>query len=277
MFLSWWLNLVERANSKAKRAKRRRPSLPRRFQSALTVEQLEDRLVPTTGSANVFLNVGSVASPANMISAVRGATVPVFIDFDAISTGNAIVTVKTAGTVTFSYNGSSGGAFTFATGTGGTTAASFQSYIQTKFSALSTATVTGSNGGPFTVTVPTGTFSYLLTAANGTGSATVATNSGLGAGTFYILYDPSVLSISESATSLGSDFKLGSLFSGFSSYSLQPAAGYAPGVIAFGLNHTPTSFVTGAPSGHLAEIDFHIISSAPLSERHTAGFSNRLY
>ena len=241
----------------------------------LRLEELEDRLAPA-GTANLFLNVGTVASPANTIAVVRGATVPVFIDFDGIDTGPAVVSIKTTGSVTFSYNGTSGGPITLASGTGGTTAASFQSYIQTSFPDLSTATVTGNNGGPFTVNIPAGTFSYLLTATNGTGNVTVSTNNGIGAGFFYILYDPTVLSISETAESLGTDFKLGSLLSGFpANYSLFVTSGFAPGVAAFGVNHVGTTFVTGLPFGHIAEVDFHVVSSTPLGRSTLLDFQGK--
>src|SRR5579871_5667930 len=118
MFLSWWRSLVQLANPKNENSKSlRRRRVPRKFRQAMRVEQLEDRLVPTVGTAKVFLNLGSVATPTNTFVAARGATVPVFIDLNVLTAG---------------------------------------------------------------------------------------TNGGIGAGTFYILYDPSVLSISANATTVGS-------------------------------------------------------------------------
>ena len=240
---------------------------PAAFVPRLTVEHgWKIGLTPvTSGSGNLFLNTGTVASPSNTITAVPGAIVPVYIDFDTINTGPAIVTASQAGTVTFSYNGTSGGAFTFATGPSGTTAASFQTYVNA-ISGLAGATVTGNKGGPFTITFASGTQSYLFTSTNGTGKATIATNQGIGAGTFYILYDPTVLSTSETPSSVGADMKLGSLVSSLSAnYFVVTASGPAPGVISIGLNHVGTSFVKGAPSGHLLEIDFHVAPTAPMN------------
>ena len=185
MFLSWWRSLVQLANPKnenSKVLKRRR--VPRKFRSAMRVEQLEDRLVPTAGTAKVFLNVGTVATPSNTITAARGTIVPVFIDFNSITAGSS---------------------------------------------------------------------------------------GGLGAGTFYVLYDPTVLSISETfasvnapTPSVGADIKLGSLISTPSlNYSVVPASGFAAGVVAIGLNHSGTTFLSGSPTGHLIELDFHVVSSAP--------------
>ena len=173
MFLSWWRGLVRSAYP-TKESRPIRRKVPRKFRSAMRVEQLEDRLVPTTGSANVFLNVGTV-STAVTVAANRSTVVPVFIDFDTISAGSV---------------------------------------------------------------------------------------GGIGGGTFYVVYDPMVLSISETATTVGSDIKLGSLLSAQSAaYSLTPAAGFSPGVVAIGLNHTTTNYVNGSQVGHLIELDFHVVSS----------------
>lgn len=56
MFLSWWRSLVNLADSKREVARRVR-RLPRRFRSAINLEQLEDRLVPAGAKANLFLNL----------------------------------------------------------------------------------------------------------------------------------------------------------------------------------------------------------------------------
>ncbi len=64
MFLSWWRSLVKLANPKNENSKSlRRRRVPRKFRSAMRVEQLEDRMVPT-GTANLFLNVGTPAVAA---------------------------------------------------------------------------------------------------------------------------------------------------------------------------------------------------------------------
>ncbi len=182
MFLSWWRDLVKLSQPKSiKGRSARRRALPRKFRTALRVEQLEDRFVPTNGSANVFLNLQNLTSQLNTVSAARSSTVPVYIDFDAISQGTQ------AG--------------------------------------------------------------------------------GIGGGTFYVLYDPAVLSISQSASGLGADIKLGSLLSGMSSdYNLVQATGFSAGVVAVGLTHQGQDFVTGSPSGHLIELDFHVVPTAPLGQ-----------
>ncbi len=181
MLLSWWRDLVQLAQPKSKKtqsAKRR--TMPRKFRTAMRVEQLEDRLVPTNGSASLFLNLQNLTSQLNTVTAAPSNTVPVYIDFDAISQGTQ------AG--------------------------------------------------------------------------------GIGGGTFYVLYDPAVLSISQSGAGLGSDIKLGSLLSGMSAnYSLVPADGFSTGVVAIGLTHQGSTSVTGTPSGHLIELDFHVLPTAPLS------------
>ncbi len=88
------------------------------------------------------------------------------------------------------------------------------------------------------------------------------TNGGLGSGSYYLLYDPSVLSVSETQASLGSDIKLGSVLSGRSAnYNLNVAGGHVPGVVGVGLNHSGATFVTGSVTGHLIEIDFHVVAS----------------
>ncbi len=177
MFLSWWRSLTQTAYpTKSTSEKTTRGRVPRKFRSAVRVEQLEDRLVPTSGTANLFLDVGTT-STAVTIGGLRSTTVPVFIDFNTISPGSS---------------------------------------------------------------------------------------GGISGGTFYVLYDPVVLSISETAGSLGSDIKLGSLVPGSQQYSVSAASGVSSGVVAIGLNHSGSAFVTGAAAGHLVEMDFHIVSSAPV-------------
>ncbi len=275
MFLSWWRSLVKLANPKNENSKSlRRRRIPRKFRSAMRVEQLEDRMVPA-GTANVFLNVGTVASPLSTVTATRGSTVPVFIDFNTINTGPAVVTFSQTGSFTFSYSGTSGNAFAYTSGASGSTAADFQTYIRAITANLSTATVTGNTGGPFTVNFPSGSNSFNLTVANVANKPTITTNSGLGAGTFYIMYDPTVLAItSVVGSNIGPDVKLGSLLNTGtlpSFYSVVPASGFATGVVAIGLNHTGTTFLNGVQSGHLIELDFHVVSSAP-----SIGFSSLL-
>ncbi len=179
MFLSWWRGLIASANPQASRTKAdKRLRIPRKFRAAMRVEQLEDRLVPASGQANVFLNLQNATAQLNTVTAARSTTVPVFIDFDSVAQG---------------------------------------------------------------------------------------TSGGVGGGTFYVLYDPNVLSISETATSVGPDIKPGSLISSMPAfYTLAPATGFSTGVVAVGLNHGGTTFLTGAPSGHLIELDFHVVQTASL-------------
>ena len=47
-----------------------------------------------------------------------------------------------------------------------------------------------------------------------------------------------------------------------SSYNLSVAAGVGPGVVALSVNHVGTTFVTGAPSAALVEVDFHVLPTA---------------
>ncbi len=178
MFLSWWRSLVRMADPKTRKGTKPL-RIPPKFRAALRVEQMEDRLVPTGGTANVFLNLQNIGGALHSLAAPRSATVPVYIDFNSVSAG---------------------------------------------------------------------------------------TSGGVGGGTFYVAYDPNVLSISETSTSIGSDIKLGSLLAGLSAdYTLAPAAGFSTGVVAIGLSHQNATFVTGAPSGHLIELDFHVAQAAALN------------
>ena len=89
---------------------------------------------------------------------------------------------------------------------------------------------------------------------------------GIGSGSYYVKYDPTVLSINETTVApgtTGSDIQLGSLLSSLSAaYGLSTAAGYTPGIVAIGLSHGTSTFLTGTPSGHLIELDFHVIPGA---------------
>src|SRR5947209_8830808 len=88
MFLSWWRSLVRVANSSNRTTRGARNwRIPRKFRPAVNLEQLEDRIVPVAGKANVFLNVGNTITQVNSVAAPRSAMVPVFIDFDSISAG----------------------------------------------------------------------------------------------------------------------------------------------------------------------------------------------
>src|SRR5438477_1114387 len=92
MFLSWWRNLVNVANPKnedRKHAQRRR--IPRKFRTAVRVEQLEDRVVPA-GTAKLLLNMGTPTVPVSALQAGRSATVPVFIDISNISGSTGVGT-----------------------------------------------------------------------------------------------------------------------------------------------------------------------------------------
>ncbi len=176
MFLSWWRGLVKLADPIAYKSKKpKRVRVPRKFRAAVRLEQLEERVVPFGGQANVFLNLQNATAQLNTLSAARSATVPVYIDFDSVTQGS-----------------------------------------------------TG----------------------------------GVGGGTFYVLYDPNVLSLSETATSVGPDVKLGFLLSSMSAnYALSPATGFSTGVVAVGLSHSGSTFLGGAPSGHLIELDFHVVQA----------------
>ncbi len=93
----------------------------------------------------------------------------------------------------------------------------------------------------------------------------LGSNGGLAGGSFYVLYDPSVLSISETAGGVGSDIKLSTLLSGSSSfYNLTTASGFSTGVVAIGLNHSGSTFVNGGLTGHLLELDFHVVQTTSL-------------
>ncbi len=64
---------------------------------------------------------------------------------------------------------------------------------------------------------------------------------------------------------MGADIKLGSLLSGnAANYNLTPAFGFGTGVVAIGLNHTGSGYVSGPLTGHMIELDFHVVqTSAP--------------
>ncbi len=115
---------------------------------------------------------------------------------------------------------------------------------------------------------PTGTVSVFIDFDNHMAAGTsTGSNGGVAGGSFYVLYDPSVLSISETACGVGSDIKLGTLLSGSpaNSYKLATAAGFSTGVVAIGLNHNSSSPLCGVGlAGHLLELDFHVVQTAAL-------------
>ncbi len=116
---------------------------------------------------------------------------------------------------------------------------------------------------------PTGTVSVFIDFDNhlATGTST-GSNGSVASGSFYVLYDPAVLSISETASSVGTDIKLGTLFTGSpaNAYTLAPAAGFSTGVVAINLNHNSSSpFLGVGLAGHLIEIDFHVLQMAALN------------
>ena len=83
MFLSWWRSLVNVANPNIDNSKGAVPADTRKFRAAMTLEHLEDRLVPT-GTAQIALDIGA-ANP--IITASPSQMVPVFIDISNISSG----------------------------------------------------------------------------------------------------------------------------------------------------------------------------------------------
>jgi RHS repeat-associated protein len=86
---------------------------------------------------------------------------------------------------------------------------------------------------------------------------------GIQSGTFYVKYDPAVLSINETTVSpgaAGSDIKLGSLLAPFSAdYAVGAAAGFGAGLVGVGITNNGTAFYTGTAGGHLLELDFHVL------------------
>src|ERR1041384_7925333 len=88
MFLTWWRSLVQSAQGNKNDKRRKRRPVPSRFRTVVSLEQLEDRIVPAAGKANVYLNVSSSLTQSNTIAAARSNVVPVFIDFATISTGS---------------------------------------------------------------------------------------------------------------------------------------------------------------------------------------------
>ena len=86
---------------------------------------------------------------------------------------------------------------------------------------------------------------------------------GIQSGTFYVKYDPAVLTIDETT-----DIKLGSLLSGFPSgtYTVSSAAGFGSGTVGVGITHATSTFYTGTAGGHLVEIDFHVLQTIPVGQ-----------
>ncbi len=118
-------------------------------------------------------------------------------------------------------------------------------------------------------TSPTGTVQVFIDFDNHTASGTTTgSNGSVAGGSFYVLYDPAVLAISpEVGGSVGSDIKLGSLVSTVpgNAYTLSPAAGFGTGVVAVNLNHNSSgAFASTSLTGHLIEIDFHVLQTTPL-------------
>src|SRR5205823_2645781 len=94
---------------------------------------------------------------------------------------------------------------------------------------------------------------------------------GIQSTTFFIKYDPAVLSINEGTVTPGtpgSDVKLGSLLSTFpaGTYSVGTAAGFGTGVVGVGVTHSTTTFYTGTAGGHLVELDFHVLQTVPVGQ-----------
>src|SRR5205823_2085471 len=94
-------------------------------------------------------------------------------------------------------------------------------------------------------------------------SATANTG-GIQSGSFYVKYDPTVLSLDESAPgSAGSDVQLGDLLKPFpaGTYTVGTAAGFGSGIVGVGITHATTTFYTGTAGGHLVELDFHVLQT----------------
>jgi hypothetical protein len=90
---------------------------------------------------------------------------------------------------------------------------------------------------------------------------------GIQSGTFYVKYDPTVLSINQSSVP-GPDIKLGSLLSSFpaGTYNVGTAAGFGSGVVGVGITHATSTFYTGTAGGHLVELDFHVLQTIPVDQ-----------
>jgi hypothetical protein len=94
---------------------------------------------------------------------------------------------------------------------------------------------------------------------------------GVQSATFYVKYDPTVLSINDATVTpgtAGSDIKLGALLSSFpaATYSLAPAAGSGTGLVGVEIRHATSTFYTGTAGGHLVELDFHVLQSIPVDQ-----------
>ena len=113
---------------------------------------------------------------------------------------------------------------------------------------------------------PTKTVQVFIDFDNQHGTDTQGPNGGLAGGSFYVIYDPAVLSISETSASLGADITLpaGTLIPAAKSYQLQVASGFSTGVVAIGLTHSGSNFTTGAQTGHLISLNFHVLQTAPI-------------
>jgi hypothetical protein len=95
---------------------------------------------------------------------------------------------------------------------------------------------------------------------------------GIQSATFYVRYDPAVLSINESAVApgtVGSDIQLGSVLSSglpAGTYKVGTATGFGPGIVGIGVTNNGAAFYTGTGGGHLVELDFHVLQSVPVSQ-----------
>ncbi len=223
-----------------------------------------------SGTGNLQTNLRTIAALANVtVSGNVGGpftvTYPAGVDPALLTvtngTGNAAVTTVNC---TFSYNGSQGPALGLSSPP---TLSQFQSYLATvpglSGSAISSVTGSGISGAPFLITFGNGIKGGSLLTSN---NSTVAITGGsLASASFYVLYDPSVLSISETASSLGGDIKQSTLLNSSSGYNVQVATGFATGVAAIGLTHSgSTGFIPAGETGHLFEIDFHVLQTAPV-------------
>ncbi len=180
----------------------------------------------------------------------------------ASGTGSATVTTVNC---TFSYNGSQGPALGFPSTP---TATQFQTYLQSvpglSGSAISSVSGSGTSVSPFLITFGNGIKGGSLLTSNN--SSVAITGGSLASASIYVLYDPSVLSINETASTLGSDIKASTLLNSSSGYTLQVASGFATGVAAIGLTHSSSSpFIPAGETGHLFEIDFHVLQTAPVA------------
>ncbi len=169
--------------------------------------------------------------------------------------GNVTVAGNAGGpfTVIFSFGaGVTGDKLTASNGTGVaninstnvSSATTFATYLAT-VPGLSGAAIVGVSGNgsaatPFAINFGSGIQGgSLLTSPN---AGITIVGGSLSSATFYILYDPAVLTINQTSASVGTDIKKSALITNSTlGYTVQNAAVVASGVIGIGITHAPTS------------------------------------